>query len=57
MIIYKACTRCRGDLLKIQDIYGTYLSCLQCGHVIEDSRKQLDSESYFGMKEAPKGGL
>lgn len=31
MIWIKSCPKCRGDLVEIDDIYGKYVSCLQCG--------------------------
>ena len=34
MVNFKACPRCRGDLKAAMDIYGEYLGCLQCGHVV-----------------------
>ncbi len=34
MLWLKACPRCCGDLLWQSDIYGPYMGCLQCGHVL-----------------------
>ena len=35
MIWFKACPRCQtGDLSLAEDIYGKYLQCMQCGHVL-----------------------
>ena len=31
MIWIKACPKCQGDLIASADIYGKYVSCLQCG--------------------------
>ncbi len=31
MFNLRACPRCRGDLYAGEDIYGVYLSCVQCG--------------------------
>ena len=31
MIHFKVCPRCHGDLYLTQDIFGKYVSCLQCG--------------------------
>jgi ribosomal protein S27AE len=31
MIKFKGCPRCGGDLLLAEDVFGKYLSCLQCG--------------------------
>ena len=33
MMKFKACPRCRGDIAVLEDIYGKYLSCLQCGYL------------------------
>ena len=33
MIKFKLCPRCRGDLYLAEDIFGRYLSCLQCGYL------------------------
>ncbi len=31
-MIFKACTRCRGDLYRADDIGQAEFVCLQCGH-------------------------
>ncbi len=33
MIQFKACERCEGDLIRVRDMYGDYVQCLQCGSV------------------------
>ena len=33
MLELKACPRCAGDLHKNRDLYGNYVSCLQCGYM------------------------
>ena len=33
MIKFKVCPRCQGDLYLKEDIFGRYLSCLQCGYL------------------------
>ena len=33
MIQFKACERCKGDMMRVRDMYGDYVQCLQCGHV------------------------
>ena len=33
MIKFKFCPKCRGDLYLAEDIFGKYLSCLQCGYL------------------------
>ena len=37
----KACPRCRGHMRGATDLYGAYIQCLQCGHVVylENPRK------------------
>ena len=35
MVGFKKCTRCHGDVQTVPDLYGDYVSCLQCGHVVE----------------------
>ena len=35
MIKLKACPKCHGDLNLERDQYGRYLSCLQCGYLME----------------------
>jgi len=34
MVWTKACPRCRGDMVRMDDDYEPYLSCLQCGHTV-----------------------
>jgi hypothetical protein len=36
MVWPKRCSRCRGDLYKDGDMYGTYIDCLQCGYILSD---------------------
>ncbi len=31
MIYFNACPKCHGDLTMNQDVYGAFVSCLQCG--------------------------
>ena len=33
MILFKSCPRCSGDRSVEEDLYGTYVICLHCGHV------------------------
>ena len=32
MFWLKACPRCHGDLYREKDVFGSYVSCLQCAH-------------------------
>ena len=34
MMWLKGCNKCGGDLHAFQDIYGSYVSCLQCGREV-----------------------
>ena len=34
MFSFKACPRCTGDLYHDEDRYGSYTSCIQCGHYL-----------------------
>ncbi len=44
MFKLRGCPKCRGDLYTGEDIYGVYLSCIQCGR-------------YFAVAEAPGRGV
>lgn len=35
MMYFRACPKCRGDVVFGQDTDGDYLECLQCGLVID----------------------
>ncbi|MCH8296722.1 MAG: hypothetical protein IH873_01515 [Chloroflexi bacterium] len=35
MFYFKACTKCRGDLILEKDAYGEFLKCMQCGTLID----------------------
>jgi len=39
MLRFKACPKCRGDMSPGEDQYGKYLSCLQCGLLLEIPQK------------------
>ena len=48
MVWSKGCPRCRGDLVKMEDEYEPYLSCLQCGHNVyrqDHARPEAGAES------------
>ena len=44
MFKLRGCPKCHGDLYAGEDIYGVYLSCIQCGR-------------YFSVAEAPDRGI
>ncbi len=34
LVLLKACPKCvTGDLIRVEDIYGFFWNCLQCGHI------------------------
>ena len=35
MLKLKACPKCRGDMSPGEDQFGKYLSCLQCGLLLD----------------------
>ena len=37
MFWFKSCPKCHGDLYQDSDTYGTYISCLQCGHYLTEA--------------------
>jgi ssDNA-binding Zn-finger/Zn-ribbon topoisomerase 1 len=34
-----ACPRCRGDLVLESDLFGEFVSCLQCGTILNESQE------------------
>jgi len=53
MIRFKICPRCRGDLYQTQDIFGKFLSCMQCGYLkdIEGERSSRKPDSLVEIEE------
>ena len=47
MMFLKACPKCRGDLLLRGDVYGSYVTCLQCGFMkdVENWQKHMAAET------------
>lgn len=39
MMWLKACPRCRGDLFLDGDAYGQFVSCIQCGHMLDKAQE------------------
>ncbi len=39
MLWLKACPRCNGDLNADRDMYGPYISCLQCAHTLTEAEE------------------
>jgi DNA-directed RNA polymerase subunit M/transcription elongation factor TFIIS len=51
MIWLKACPKCRGDLVLDSDYYGNYVSCIQCGHSLEQSQQSQLQQRLFTTKQ------
>ena len=43
MIGFKGCPKCHGDLYLNKDMYGKYISCLQCGYMKDLPRESKES--------------
>ena len=46
----KTCPKCDGDIFENKDTYGSFMSCLQCGHyltVAEEAYIQLKARVVF----------
>ncbi len=37
----KTCPRCHGDLREESDVYGKYVACVQCGHILRAQEEDL----------------
>lgn len=40
-ILFKACTKCSGDLCHHEDRYGAYWQCLQCANLVEVNAAEM----------------
>lgn len=50
---FKECPRCGGDLREESDIYGSYISCVQCGYILNAMEEhQIRSQGTL-KEEAP----
>ncbi len=36
---FKECPRCHGDLREESDVYGRYISCVQCGYILAQAEE------------------
>jgi uncharacterized protein YbaR (Trm112 family) len=41
MMWLKACPRCRGDLFLDSDAYGRFVSCIQCGNILDKAQERM----------------
>ena len=53
MMLLRACPRCRGDLSLDSDIYGRYVSCLQCGFVRDVTETEAQRKVNPGLGKEP----
>ena len=42
MIYPKSCPRCNGDMHLESDRHGSFKTCIQCGHIVEEDCTPLD---------------
>ena len=40
MLWLKACPRCKGDLYRKDDMYGSYIACLQCSRYVPEAEQE-----------------
>ena len=54
MMLFEDCPRCSGDLRETTDIYGRYVSCIQCGHTrnLPDVRFDMTLAGQPGTEDA-----
>jgi hypothetical protein len=36
----RSCPRCKGGLFREDDLYGSYVNCLQCGHHLSEAEEE-----------------
>jgi len=53
MFYFKGCSKCQGDMVLDEDLYGTFLKCLQCGHQV-DVEAQEPGQSKETAREVAK---
>ena len=55
MLEFKACPKCHGDVYTVEDIYGDYARCLQCGYVVDPVKTSAVDDAAAPAEEAPGG--
>ena len=53
VISLRSCARCHGDMHVVQDIYGEYNECLQCGNTVELPNTNRCPRLRDGVTDAP----
>ena len=51
MFWFKSCPKCQGDLYKNSDVYGTFISCLQCGYYLTQVQEAQVRSSDAGVEQ------
>ncbi len=64
MVYLRSCPKCLGDLTMGQDMYGSFISCLQCGFMRDVDAKpattnasdayRATTAAYSGAEHLPK---
>ena len=57
MIYFKACPRCRGDMILGNDHYGRYMECLQCGYEADVPTGSEDSKPSDNTRDEVTAGV
>ena len=52
MVWFKSCKRCGGDLYLGKDLYGSFVSCLQCGAAVVDFEQESPTSVTVGELES-----
>ena len=56
MFWLKRCPKCGGDLIDESDVYGTCITCLQCGQMLTDQEEEALKRSGTGSDKQIRGG-
>jgi ribosomal protein S27AE len=56
MIKFKGCPRCGGDLILADDVFGKYLSCLQCGFLRDLAERREEPQQPVAAGEPHDAG-
>ena len=49
MLWLKACPRCKGDLYRKDDMYGSYIACLQCSSYVPEAEQDRLTRLVIGL--------
>jgi len=54
MFWLRCCPRCNGDLYEEIDRYGSYITCLQCGHHLTEADEVVLRPSGEGLRDSSR---